>query len=153
MSISWIEVENSLRKYMEEFRRTSLPELAISGIYVLTPPADAGPPLHIVGKWPDPWPNNEKKGIYLIFGKGYELLYVGKASANSSVGARLSSYFQYNVSDKSCSIVERSDWRAWSSPPKYVLTIAVPNELSFEAPALEEYLIASLKPPDNRNAR
>jgi len=66
---------------------------------------------------------------------------------------RLGSYFKNNAADKSCRIVERSDWRAWSDPPKYVVSIAVPDQLPFEAPALEEYLIAALKPPDNRNAR
>lgn len=149
----WKDVGDCLRAYHEKFRRTDLPELVISGIYVLTPPEEAGAPLSIAGRWPDQWPNNGRQGVYLVFGKGYELLYVGKASAKSSMGARLSTYFQYNHTDRLCRIVEHTDWRSWSKDPKYVVTIAVPEDFSFEAPALEEYLIASLQPPDNKNAR
>ncbi len=157
MSKTWKDVETSLRKYHEEFRRPGLPELDISGIYVLTPPEEAGAPLHIAGKWPDQYPNSEKRGVYIVFGEGYKLLYVGKASAKGCMHERLGKYFQYNNrKDKFFRIVapgKRSGLRSWTSPPKYVVTIAVPDMMSFEAPALEEYLIPLLQPPDNINAR
>lgn len=140
----WPEIYATLDRYRNNFRREDLPELAISGIYVLKPPEEPGAPLKIYGKWPEVWPNAERKGVYLILGGEYQLLYVGKASANNTLGVRLSSYFVYD-SDCSCKVVHQG----WTKPPRYVVTVAVPEGLTFEAPAIEEYLIGELNPPNN----
>ena len=58
---------------------------------------------------------------------------------------RLSAYFRYNRKTKKCKIKHSN----WSEPPRYVLTVAVPTDMSFEAPALEEYLITKTQPKDN----
>jgi hypothetical protein len=37
----------------------------------------------------------------------------------------------------------------WSQSPRFAINIAVPADMPFEAPALEEYLIRKLKPSGN----
>lgn len=92
--------------------------------------------------WPDRWPNADKRGVYLMLGDDDAVLYVGKASADSYLGARLAAYFRYGE-DRRCKFIYE-DWC-----PRYVVTIAVPDDSSFEAPALEEFLIRELRPPRN----
>lgn len=60
------------------------------------------------------------------------------------LGARLSHYFGYD-SEKKCQLKHST----WSKTPRYVVTVGVPGNMTFEAPALEEYLIGQLRPPDN----
>jgi len=40
MTILWKNIEDSIKGYRDDFRRTDLPVLEISGIYVLTPPEE-----------------------------------------------------------------------------------------------------------------
>ena len=77
------------------------------------------------------------------------LLYVGKASMWNSLEKRLASYFTYETDKKSCKVIKHE---TWSKRPCYVVTIAVPEGCSFEAPTLEEFLIKSFgsELPDNR---
>jgi len=37
--------------------------------------------------------------------------------------------------------------------PSFVATISVDDDMPFEAPALEAYLISQLQPPNNRRGR
>jgi hypothetical protein len=90
------------------------------------------------------WPNAESAGVYAIFGKT-GLLYIGKASFNSSVGIRLSTYFK-NDNDKDNGGIPQDD-QSWEEPPTYVVTI--PTKYSWEAPALEEFLILQAEPTGN----
>ena len=70
-----------------------------------------------------------------------QLLYIGKASW---LGRRLSTYFQYLTGRGSeCKIVHSG----WKTRPSYVATVALNK--SFEAAALEEYLIGVLNPEEN----
>jgi hypothetical protein len=41
----------------------------------------------------------------------------------------------------------------WSQPPRFFYAVAVPEQMPFEAPALEEFLIGRLQPPDNSVGR
>ena len=71
-----------------------------------------------------------------------QLLYVGKASL---LGRRLSTYFQYTEGRGSgCKVVHEDSWK---TPPSFVATFALME--SFEAAALEEYLIVRLNPQEN----
>lgn len=89
-------------------------------------------------------PYAEEKGVYAFFNKNDELLYVGKASHNSSLGHRVCSYF-YAKPD-SCGAKPRHPW-AEKGRPRYALITA--TDFAFEAPSLEEYLIEALQPPEN----
>ena len=96
--------------------------------------------------WDDYWPYTSHQGVYLICDKNEQVLYCGKASFKGEVGDRLSSYFQYD-SDGRCYIIDPDKW---SKKPRYVVTVAAPRGMAFEAPALEEYLITKYKFPDNK---
>jgi excinuclease UvrABC nuclease subunit len=99
-------------------------------------------------KFENPWPLCMSQGVYFIFGSGVRLLYVGKASMGSCIGARLSSHF-LGTGPKGCRVVNPY----WSEEPRFVASLAVPEGMAYEAPALEEYLIAQLSPPDNTYGR
>ncbi len=70
---------------------------------------------------------------------------------SNTFGRRLGGYFSYAKDKKGCKV----NHMGWSYSPKYVVTIAVPINMSFEAPALEEYLINELNEelPDNTIGR
>jgi excinuclease UvrABC nuclease subunit len=118
----------------------------LSGVYALFP--DEPQTVEAEGGWSDKWPQSDEAGVYLVFGGSGRLLYIGKASMNQSIGNRLSFYFGSDRVDKTCTIVHEGRWK---ERPMYIATVAVPREMRFEAPALEEYLIASLGPCDNAN--
>jgi len=83
--------------------------------------------------------------VYLIFNAHMKLLYVGTASFNHNLGGRLSAYFQYTKDvSRGCAVLG-----TWSEPPAFVITVGVDPDKAFEAPALEEFLITTLQPPDN----
>jgi hypothetical protein len=134
-------VRQCLDQYQEKYRRAGLPELELRGLYALFP--DDDPYDAVESRWNDEYPNADRKGVYLIFGRTGTLLYVGKASLGSSIGGRLGTHF---AGTKQCRLLSAD----WTERPAYVATIAVPPDMSFEAPALEEYLIRSLSPRDNR---
>ncbi len=92
------------------------------------------------------WYLAEAKGVYAILDDQEELLYIGKASLGSSLGARLSFWF---VGSAEGGVPVPS--HNWSRPPRFVLTVAV--EYSYEAPSLEEFLIKSLQPIDNAQGK
>jgi len=100
-------------------------------------------------KWPEEWPNAGRSGVYLIFGEDRDLLYVGKASMSNSLGARLSSYFGYDENKVHCKVCHKS----WHKKPCYIVSVAVPENMLFEAPALEEFLISKLPIPENTRGR
>lgn len=79
-------------------------------------------------------------GCYLFYSESGDLLYIGKASLMSSLGARIASYYgrapDYPLKHS-----------GWTSSPSYLLIVKM-NE-PWEAPSLEEYLIAKLQPCDN----
>ncbi|MDG2004839.1 MAG: hypothetical protein P8J20_16065 [Novosphingobium sp.] len=96
----------------------------------------------------DYFPHTEEKGCYAFFDEGMDLLYVGKASCNSSIGARAGTYLQW---DKSDNCLKQTGSDHWDSRPFYLFTIPVHD--AHQAPSLEEYLIETLDPPENRAGR
>ena len=138
----------AIERYIAQYRRPDLPPLDSSGLYVLFPDAHVPPGEAVEGRWPeDKWPHADRRGIYMILNRELEVLYVGKAS-QGPIGGRLAHYFKYNPDRKTCRVVHAGPG-GWSSPPIYVVVVAVPDELAFEAAALEEYLIRELQPSDN----
>jgi hypothetical protein len=134
------QVKRWLDSFEENYRRPGLPPLELSGIYALFPEDALGD--FVESRWNEPYPYADRKGIYLIFGKSGMLLYVGKASMGATLGGRLGTYF---AGKKECRLLVTE----WTERPAYIATIAVPQGMGFEAPALEEYLIKTLKPCDN----
>ena len=151
-------VRAHVSRYCEMYRHPNLEKLSLSQVYSLVagvgePPRqatqapsaaphqdqEASPPFG----WPGTWPNSGEPGVYLVFDTAMNLLYVGKASMSNGIGARLNGHFGY-ATDGTRGCAPRG---TWSAPPAYVVAIGVPH--SFEAPALEEYLILELQPPDN----
>ena len=141
------DVIEAINYYKTHFRRESLPPLEFSGLQALFPELELV--AEVTSRWPEAWPFGWRRGVYFIFGTQIRLLYIGKASMGHPVGARLSSYFQYARPAKSCTVVHAG----WSEQPRFVAALAVPEGMSFEAPALEEFLIERLSPPDNVNGR
>lgn len=119
--------------YQDTYRSARLAPFEISGSYWLFPGADTPSP-----KWPEPYPFTDRAGIYLIFASSEDLLYIGKASMNNSIGARLGEYFGSDNDLKTCKVKNSS---GWTLEPHSFITVAVPIDCSFEAPALEEFLI------------
>jgi hypothetical protein len=126
--------------FHDEWRHPRLPPLEYSEVYSLFPQETLDTPTD--ANWPDNWPLADRPGVYLVFGARMQLLYVGKSR---TLGSRLSNYFRWSSGRGSpCHIVHPS----WRTRAIYVATIAVAE--SFEAAALEEFLIAITHPEDNR---
>ena len=140
------EFLDQVEQYILHYRREGLPPYKVSGIYDLFPESRNSIEA-IEHKWPDTWPNSSDAGVYALFCEDMALLYVGKSSMRNCLGARLSSYFGFS-SEGACRI--NGDW---GINPKYLITIAVPSDATWEAPALEEFLIQRLNPLLNINGR
>jgi len=137
------QLKKAIDKYSDDFRRDDVEQLVQSEVYSLDESVDirsTSPSLY----WPATWPLSHCRGVYAIFSHE-ELLYIGKAS-QQALGYRLSSYFR-KVEGK-CAI---APGHSWSSQPTHVVTCAVPENMFFEASALEEFLIDTFKKelPDN----
>lgn len=137
----------AIETYISNFRRVELPPLVISGVYDLYPTSARGT-VACEYVWPDTWPNSERAGVYAFFDEGADLMYVGKCSMNSFLGARLGAYFGYG-DERQCIL----KGGPWGRNPRFVMTVGVPDTMTWEAPALEEFLIQQLNPPLNRHGR
>jgi len=128
--------QNELDSYHRQFRNPNLEELKLSGVYDLFPESDHTHLVLIDEKWPNRWINADSPGVYLFFSETLQLLYIGKVSLNHSFGSRFSAYFKSGGKNK-CQM--KGEWKKGN--PRFVITIPVNRNMSFEAPALEEYLI------------
>lgn len=135
----------ALDEYRNDFRRSDLRDLKVAGLYDLFPERELVATERRFN-WPESWPNSDMAGIYVFLATDLEILYIGKTSMNSFLGARLATYCGY-AEDNTC----RLKHTGWTVEPRYVLTVGVPDDMPFEAPALEECLISKLKPLDNKS--
>lgn len=128
----------TVAEYILKYRRDDIPALQVGGPLDLFPtvplPYGVIPPF----TWEHQWPSARRAGVYLIYSVALQPLYVGKASMNRNLGQRLYEYFGGGAT---CALQD-----PWPEPPRFVITIVVPEKMPFEAPALEEYLIKSLCP-------
>ncbi len=131
----------AVAEYTLRYRREDLPSLEFGGPLDLFPTEPLPHGITTPFTWEHPWPSGWRAGVYLIYNINLELLYVGKASMNRNLGQRLYEYFGGG------SVCLPRD--PWPEPPRFVITIAVPEAMPFEAPALEEYLIGTLRPTYN----
>lgn len=91
-----------------------------------------------------PYPNGGSPGVYVFFDEDLRVLYVGKATLTNNLGHRLGTHYFYGDGRPKCPKAEGVSFLA---------TIPVPAEQSFEAAALEEYLIIMLAPPRNAQGK
>src|SRR4051812_19255536 len=82
-----------LHEYVAKYRRPELPPIEVSGPLDLFPEESCAPNLTPRLTWRDPWPHGDRPGVYLIYSADCQLLYIGKASMNRSLGHRLYDYF------------------------------------------------------------
>lgn len=85
------------------------------------------------------WPSNESPGVYIFLDSNKNITYIGKASFTNCIGGRLNSRFDTKWNPK----------KPESEGCNYITTIALPKDLSFEAPAIEEYLLKVLATRSN----
>lgn len=138
-----LKLQETIQEYVNNYRRTGVEDLKQGAVYGLDKSREIRSTTPSV-YWPETWPLSHRRGIYAIFSHE-ELLYIGKAS-QQALGFRLSSYFK-QVEGKCVTAPDHS----WSSEPTHVVTWAVPEDMFFEASALEEFIIDRLKHelPDN----
>lgn len=133
-----------VERFAKEHRRDGAAPFEVSALYDLHPQKKPVRHQHrIDGRWPhDDWPHGTKAGVYCILGDDLTVAYIGKASLNSTIKGRLNTYFKRG---QTC-VPVRADW---TIEPRFVLAIAVPDDRTWEAPALEEYLLVNLGSIDN----
>lgn len=141
------ELKGAVSEYVSDFRRHNLPEFIISDYYDLFPKGDYSQ-LDCQYQWPAKWPNAELPGVYAFIDLTLDVVYIGKASMKNTLGMRLSKYCVYDQ-NRDCRLYHNG----WTNPPRYVWTLGVPSALTFEAPALEEFLIQRLQPIDNSTGK
>lgn len=129
----------ALDKFNLDFPRPNLKPLDASEKYVLQE------------HWPRKWPGSDLPGVYVFLTADDSIVYIGKASCNRCIGTRLGDYFSFREPSKKLGL---SVIHAKANDVAAVIIIAIPDkDRAFEAPALEEYLIRSLNPVRNRNAK
>jgi hypothetical protein len=122
-----VELKAALDEFNKNYPRPNMPELEISDVYDLDK------------DWTNSYPNATLPGIYVFFDKKGYLLYIGKVSRKNVLGRRLSAYFGHD--DKgSWKLHKPDEWEPYGEL-RYIVTIPLPVDRSFEAPAIEEYLI------------
>lgn len=135
-----------VKEYSDKYRHPRLEPFLISEKYALFPTEEESSSKK---HWPNTYPYATKQGVYLMCSDNLDLLYVGKVSMNNTFGSRFSSYFSYESDGKTCKLKHEDNW---SQKPHYLVNIAVEEDKSFEAPALEEFLIKKIgkELPDNK---
>lgn len=89
-------------------------------------------------------------GIYFILDEARRIIYIGKASANSSIGARLATYFEDNGEANRPWRISTAGEKLKTYSPDAVAVITFSDySFSWIVPALEEFLIKELKPVAN----
>ncbi len=130
------DLKLALDEFNHEYPRPNMSKLVLSEEY------------NILKDFCNPYPGAEFPGVYAIFDTSGELLRLGKASCNSTLGTRLSTYYRWHDVD----YIGVSKHEGYENAI-IIRTIKVPNERAFEAPALEEFLIGKLNPRFNTTGR
>ena len=89
------------------------------------------------------WPYSTLPGVYVVYSETNKLVYIGKTSCSSNLGARLGAHFKKGPGGTAA---RPEGW----DEAKYVRTIPVPHEFAFEAPAIEEYFLGIVKTTSNK---
>lgn len=130
------DLQAALEEFNTQYPRPNMDKLLLSDEY------------NILKDFRSHYPYAEYPGVYAIFNFSGELLRLGKSSCNSTLGARLSTYYKWDKVE-------------YIGVPKHIgyedviiiRTIKFPKDRAFEAPALEEFLIGKLNPRFNTLGR
>ena len=136
------DLKNLIFEYESKYRGPKLEPLKISELYDLSKKKSDQQDSN---SWPKKYPNADYPGVYVFLNKNKEILYIGKASFNNTLGSRISSYIRWDKSKDGCEM-----YHEWKQVPFYLATIRVEVTKSFEAPAIEEFLIKALEPIENK---
>lgn len=147
-SPAWQDIEAAVKDFRRHFDAAKVPAFHSEG------------PIVLDDLWAEQsyWPSADYVGIYCILGANDELLYVGKASANSSIGKRLNTYFKNSPEDKKKWVISAGhNWPSDHPQPHSVAAIGIdkitsgpqPPGWAWLVPSLEEYLITRFSPPAN----
>jgi len=117
MKTSSEDVQKKIDEYSQICRHPESPPLKLGLPYALLPSSDM-PSTKLSGRWPNPWPDGNEGGVYLVLDDDLCLLYVGKASMKSHIGSRLSKHFREGLSG--CVVAEN-----WRTAPKYIATLPI----------------------------
>ena len=111
------------------------------------PPLRQSKPYCMVKDWAEQtyYPSSHLPGVYAFLDRHGELIYIGKASGKNTIAGRLGQYFRYGTKGTA---VSRQRTRLHVA---HIITIGLPEDRAFEAPAIEEFLIRELKPRDNNH--
>ncbi len=125
--MSYIE---KLSQCLEEFKKKcplpELSELKLSRHY------------DILNEFDDYYPDSEHPGVYILLDSEKKILYIGKASCSNNLGYRLGAHIERGPDGKG---MPKDDV---SEGTQYIVTISVPDDWAFMAPALEEFLIREI---------
>jgi hypothetical protein len=126
----------AVAEYDAEWRNQNLSRLRVSdGLY------------NIETDFSEKYPFSDLWGCYIFLGESLDISYIGKASGWASrLGGRIGSYFDQPT--KNQRLVLKYQWKV---RPRYIVSVAVTEP--FEAPSLEEFLIARLDPADNKHGK
>ncbi len=127
------EVRVSINTFNRDFPRPNISPITLSD------------PIELKLGYLKMLPDISNAGVYIFLTADDHVMYVGKASAGSTIEARLRSHFSR------CGQLRVTQKKIWSQIPKRVAIIVMPKGHDFEAPALEEFLILECNPPDNKN--
>lgn len=126
------QLKEKIQLLSEKYNRSDL-KLKISDVY------------DIKKDFSTQYPNSGFPGVYVFLNEQQQIIYVGKASNNNFIGPRLGAYFKRGNEEKSTGVPKVKYYK----DVRYLVTIPVPEDRAFEAPAIEEYLIKELNPPLN----
>lgn len=115
------------------------------------------PPWDFSWNWHGAVPNYRLAGVYALL-RGDELLYIGLGASRGGgiyqdrgLSRRLMSHVFLRDRSNSTGYLPREKWKALKVD--VVGTIGFPQEANYLAPALEDYLIGRLTPPQNHVKR
>ena len=126
-----IRLQQALDEFNTNFPRPGIPPLTFSLAYDLK------------NHWPKHYPFKRQQGVYCFVDSAGALLYIGKTSCSNDFGYRLSGHFEYAL-DRTAR-AKNAQYQA----AQYIYVISLPSGHGFEAPAIEEWLIARLRPSVN----
>jgi len=89
------------------------------------------------------YPGSDRPGVYILLDENMVIQRIGKASCGNDLGNRLGKYFGYAVDGTG-----EAREVAYAGI-RFIVTIKLPLDRAFEAPAIEEYLIGMFNPPLN----
>jgi hypothetical protein len=95
------------------------------------------------------YPNVSQPGIYVMMDSHGTVLRIGTASCGRTLGDRLGDYFKWGDRALGSGVARNSQY----GDVCFVVTIGLPSDRAFEAPAIEEYLLSKVDAPLNSHGR